>query len=170
MKKSQQKKNTPSALTNILRIAIVMAFAIALILVINLLNTPEDDLTSAQFTQLSKTFSEHVSSAHWKWRAGPHTSMIMLIHYDDNGKEVNRSPIRMNADGWPTGEFSAQGCKKIWSSLLARPMRVDGYKVIPRLYDETDEDDETNYWCRYSLSSGSYFDYYPATGVTKEAE
>jgi hypothetical protein len=166
MKKSPKQKDTSSVLSNLLRVVIVIVFAGSLIFVINNINTPEEDQTSEQFTVLANVFREHVSSAHWKWRAGKHTSMIMLIHYDKSGKEVNRSPVKINANGWPTGEFTADGCKDIWDALLARPMRVDGFKVIPRLYDETTAKDQSNYWCRYSLSSGSYFDYFPATGTT----
>lgn len=167
MKRTAKQKNTSGVFSNLLRVLIVIVFASTLIVVINNINTPEQDQTTEQFTVLSTIFREHVSSAHWKWRAGPGSSMIMLIHYDNNGKEVNRSPVKINVNGWPTGEFSAQGCKKIWDALLARPMQVDGFKVIPQLYDETTAEDQSNYWCRYSLSSGAYFDYFPDTGITK---
>ena len=94
-------------------------------------------------------------------------TMVMLIHYNESGKETNRTPVRMNHNGWPTAELSSEGCEKIWTSLVATPLRVDGFKIHADYYAEL-EDNENNYWCRYSLSSGVYFDYFPASGTVSD--
>ncbi|BFT32310.1 hypothetical protein D210916BOD24_34860 [Alteromonas sp. D210916BOD_24] len=160
MKKTDNDKTW---LVNILKILIVVAFAATLGFFINYFHSDESDTTEKSFTLLADTFRNHVATSHWQWRVQQPTTMIMLIHYDDAGAEVNRKPVRMNHNGWPTADLSDEGCEKIWTSLVAAPLRVDGFKVIARFYSNTTEN-ENNYWCRYSLSSGAYFDYYPSKG------
>ncbi|MBR9895395.1 hypothetical protein [Alteromonas mediterranea] len=160
MKKNKEKI---SSTANLIKAAVAILFAISLGVAVNVLHTGEEDTTTTAFATQLGTFKRHVVSSHWQWRVRQPTTMIMLIHYDEKGNEVNRKPVRMNHEGWPTADLSDPGCEKIWKSLVASPLRVDGFKVHARYYAELDEG-EDNYWCRYSLSRGAHFDYYPATG------
>ncbi|WP_394223391.1 hypothetical protein [Alteromonas gracilis] len=160
MKKINENTSTSA---NVLKAAIAAVFAVVLGIAINFLHTDEKDTTTSAFTANLETFKGHVTSSHWQWRVRQPTTMIMLIHYDKTGKETNRTPVRMNHNGWPTADLSNEGCEKIWTSLVGGPLRVDGFKVHANYYAELD-DDEDNYWCRYGLSRGAYFDYFPASG------
>ncbi len=161
MNKTNKKKPSTS---NVFKAAIAAIFAITFGVTINFLHTDEKDTTTIAFALNLDTFKRHVVSSHWQWRVRQPTTMIMLIHYNESGKETNRTPVRMNHNGWPTAELSSEGCEKIWTSLMATPLRVDGFKIHADYYAELEEN-EDNYWCRFSLSSGAYFDYFPANGT-----
>jgi hypothetical protein len=132
--------------------------------VISQVGSQTNNVSETQFRKLAKKFEEHALNAHWKWRAQKPTSIIMFIHYDKNGNEIDRAPVTMNHLGWPAGKNTAEGCQKIWSALLAIPLSVDGYKVRADFVSEGD-DEEDQIWCQYSLSSGPYFNYYPRKGM-----
>jgi len=142
---------------------LVILFAAIAVAIISRLDTRSDNTTMIAFEQLATKFSDHVTAAHWKWKAEQPTSMIMLVHYNKEGREINRSPVKLSYLGWPMAEDSEEGCEKIWSYMIAEPMRVDGFRVHADYYKDTD-DDATVSWCRYRLSSGEYFDYFPTTG------
>ena len=161
MHKTNKKKPFTS---NLFKAAIAVIFAISLGVTISFLHTDEQDTTIIAFELNLDTFKRHVASSHWQWRVREPTTMIMLIHYNESGKETNRTPVRMNHKGWPAAELSSAGCEKIWTSLVAEPLRVDGFKVHANYYAELAKN-EDNYWCRFSLSSGLHFDYFPASGT-----
>jgi hypothetical protein len=162
------KKDT-SPYLNIMKASIAAVFAIALGILINLFNTEDSNTTETAFLKSVARFKDHIISAHWQWRVQQPTTMIMLIHYDSAGKETNRKPVRMNHNGWPTANMTDKGCEKVWTALVAQPLNVDGFKVHARFYSDLDEG-EDNYWCRYSLSRGAHFDYYPASGKATDIE
>lgn len=166
MKKNKKDSDTTK---NVIKASIAVIFAVTLGIAINYFHVGEADTTTEAFAERLDTFKRHVVSSHWQWRVRQPTTMIMLIHYDDAGSEVNRTPVRMNHNGWPTADMSDAGCEKIWSSVVASPLRVDGFKVHARYYAEL-ETNEDNYWCRFSLSKGTYFDYYPASGLVTALE
>ncbi|MEE3223150.1 MAG: hypothetical protein VX295_10200, partial [Pseudomonadota bacterium] len=114
MNKTNKKKPSTS---NVFKAAISAIFAITLGVTINFLHTDEKDTTTIAFALNLDTFKRHVVSSHWQWRVRQPTTMIMLIHYNESGKETNRTPVRMNHNGWPTAELSSEGCEKIWTSL-----------------------------------------------------
>lgn len=158
----------PFTLTSVIKVMVVVGFAIVLGVLINYFHTDESDTTEQAFTQKVNTFKNHVSTAHWQWKVQQPSSMIMLVHYNEAGKEINRKPVRMNHSGWPAIDHSDEGCEKVWTSLVAAPLMVDGFRVHSRYYVINSESDDSQYGCRYSLSSGAFFDYFPETGETSE--
>ncbi|WP_419227141.1 hypothetical protein ACI7YQ_01185 [Alteromonas marina] len=157
------KNKETSSMATITKALIAVIFAITLGVTMSFLHTGEEDTTTKAFAAQLDKFKRHIVASHWQWRVRQPTNMIMLIHYDESGSEVNRTPVRMSHNGWPSYELSDTGCENIWKALVAAPLRVDGFKVNARYYAELDDGDD-NYWCRFSLSSGSYFDYFPADG------
>lgn len=164
---SRIEKDTYTMLS-IIKVMVVVSFAIALGILINYFHTDESDTTELAFTQKVNTFKNHVSTAHWQWKVQQPSSMIMLVHYNKAGKEINRKPVRMNHNGWPAADYSDEGCEKVWTSLVAAPLMVDGFRVHSRYYVTDSERGDSKYGCRYSLSSGAFFDYFPETGETSE--
>jgi len=101
--------------------------------------------------------------------------MIMLIHFDDTGSEIDRKPVRMNHKGWPSAQDSDEGCATVWTSLVGSPLRVDGFNVKARFYSTASNDEavrrnDSEYWCRYSISKGSEFDYFPGLGKVTQPQ
>lgn len=90
--------------------------------------------------------------------------MIMLIYYNELGKEMNCILVWMNYNGWLIVEFFSEGCEKIWMLLVVILLCVDGFKIYVDYYVEFEEN-EDNYWCCFSLSSGVYFDYFFVNGI-----
>ena len=96
MNKTNKKKPSTS---NVFKAAIAAIFAITFGVTINFLHTDEQDTTIIAFALNLDTFKRHVVSSHWQWRVRQPTTMIMLIHYNESGKETNRTPVRMNHNG-----------------------------------------------------------------------
>ena len=79
---------------------LIILFAAVAVAVISRLETRSDNTTMIAFEQLATKFSDHVTAAHWKWKAEQPTSMIMLVHYNKEGREINRSPVKLSYLGW----------------------------------------------------------------------
>ena len=169
MRRAKSKKTPASFWGTLLKVLVIVIFAASLLLAIKTLNTADEDTSHGAFIQYQQRFEEHVTAAHWKWRAVQPATMIMLVHYDSNGQETNRSPVKMSAKGWPAAEQSSLGCEKIWAALVALPLQVDGFNIRAD-YFAPDGNDEERYWCRYSLTSGPYFDYFPERGDVVASE
>ena len=162
-----EKEN--SSQSTALKIFIVLIFIGVIGFFINNLYTGDSDTTVVAFSEHAEKFERHVISSHYQWQVRQKPSMIMLIHYNESGKEVNRKPVRMNHCGWPNAQESDEGCAKVWTSLIGSPLRVDGFNVKARFYSTgtatNDGDfDSRSFWCRYSISKGVEFDYFPAIG------
>ena len=96
--------------------------------------------------------------------------MIMLVHYDNEGKEVGRRPVRMAHFGWPKVEPSSESCLQLWEQLLNTPTRVEGFRVLGDYYASDNEGEQTpNARCRYRVSTGPYFDYSIYTGIVQQS-
>lgn len=107
---------------------------------------------------------EHAAiNAHWQWRAEDKPSMILLIHYNEEGRETDRRPVRISHNGWPEVAASSKGCENLWQMLLNEPMRVDGFRVFGEYFSS---DQPLDVRCRYRVASGDKFDYFVATGKT----
>ena len=90
MKKNKEKISSTAKL---IKAAVAILFAISLGVAVNVLHTGEEDTTTTAFATQLDTFKRHVVSSHWQWRVRQPTTMIMLIHYDEKGNEVNRNPF-----------------------------------------------------------------------------
>jgi hypothetical protein len=165
----KKKSNKPSQDYGLLKVGAVIATIALISILATTFKSDETDVTLEAFTKRMSQFQHHIESSHWQWKVQQPTSMIMLRHYDNQGKERSRRPVPINHFGWPGGEMNDEGCEKLWTSLTAEPLNVDGFKVHARYYSQSNENSEV-YWCRFGLSRGPYFDYFPATGKTSELE
>ena len=168
MTDDMKKTSKPiSSMSNVFKALTALTFAVALVFAMTRLHTAEPNTATDAFKRLATLFERHVTSSHWQWRVSNATPMIMLVHYNDEGTETARTPVSINKNGWPTGEKSDRGCEKIWSSLVAAPLNVEEFKIYARFYAE-EEKGANIHWCRFSLRSGAYFDYFPKTGSVSE--
>ncbi|MCU7554691.1 hypothetical protein OCL06_08780 [Alteromonas sp. ASW11-19] len=144
-----------------INIAVIVVFALAMVSFIVYFNSAEPDVKARILAQYGKQVESSATNAHWKWQAEGRPEMIMLIHYDSQGKERDRRPVRMSHLGVPWVEASSQGCNKLWKMLLNVPMQVDGFRVIGEYYrGELVDNEPVNSRCRFRLSRGPYFDYH----------
>ncbi|MDC8829738.1 hypothetical protein [Alteromonas gilva] len=125
----------------------------------------EPDIEAEMMHNYARQFTSSATNAHWQWQAQGRPEMIMLVHYDENGREVGRRPVRMAHFGWPKVEPSSASCLQLWEQLLNIPTRVDGFRVLADYYaNDNNESEPLNTRCRYRVSTGPYFDYSIYTG------
>lgn len=162
-------KKSVSQRQGLLMVGVIIAFIAFISVLATTFKSDETDITLKAFKKRMMQFEHRIISSHWQWKVQQPSSMIMLRHYDRDGRETSRRPVPMNHHGWPGGEMTDNGCEKLWMALTGDELSVDGFKVHARFYSQNEEPDQT-YWCRYSLSRGPQFDYFPASGETSELD
>lgn len=154
-----------STLKIFMNIVVVTVFGLLMAGAIIYLNESEPDFDAMLLEQYGRQIETSATNAHWQWQAQGRPEMIMLIHYDNQGKEIDRRPVRMSHIGVPWVETSSDGCDKLWRMLLNVPMRVDGFRVIGEYYrGELENNEPVNSRCRFRLSRGPHFDYHIYSG------
>ncbi|NMH59946.1 hypothetical protein [Alteromonas ponticola] len=130
-----------------------------------ILNRPEPDLKANVLQQLAVKFERSAVSSYYQWEAENRPEMIMFVHYNAEGKETDRRPVRIARNGWPKVIPSSEGCEDLWRMLINVPMIIDGFKVFGEFFPGKLEDDKIiSARCRFRLSSGPYFDYHIDNG------
>ncbi|MBC3766109.1 hypothetical protein [Neptunicella marina] len=151
--------------TLFIQIVIVLVILIAMTSLVRTFYHNEPDLKKLAMGSLATTFGKSVVNAHWQWQAEGQPIRVLLVQYDENGKEVNRTPIPMSHLGWPKLTPNKKGCEDLWHAVLDIPMRVASYMVIADYIDGVELDGSAlDSMCRYRLSTGPYFDYKIYTG------
>ena len=112
----------------------------------------------------ARQFQQSAQNAHWQWQAKGRPERIMLLHFNEQGSETDRRPVRMTHLGRPWAELTSSGCGKLWQTLLNVPAQIDGFRIIAEYYTPDDDNKESLGTCRYRLSRGAYFDYDLDTG------
>ena len=155
-----------------INIMVVAVFVSLLIAFISYFYRSEPNFQDALLRQLGEQMQSGAITSHWQWQAEGRPEMIMLVHYNKQGKEIGRSPVRIGYTGLPAVKPGSEGCEKLWTSLLNQPMALDGFRVHAEYYRGSLLDKEpVNSRCRFRLSRGTYFDYYIFRGeVVNEDE
>ncbi|MFC3095281.1 hypothetical protein DRW07_15605 [Alteromonas sediminis] len=149
----------------LINIVVVVLFVSLMGLFIKSYMESEPDLNAAVLEGFARQFETASSNAHWRWQASGRPERIMLLHFDAQGNEKDRSAVRMAHFGRPWVEQSSDGCAKLWLTLLNVPAMVNGFRVIAEYYPNRDDSQpEALGVCRYRLSRGAYFDYAIDTG------
>ena len=139
------------------------AFVTIMVTLIAVFHESPPNRQAIALQQYGERLAHAAINAHWQWQAENKPSMILLIHYNDEGKEIDRRPVRMAHTGWPDVPSNSKGCEKLWQMLLNEPMRADGYRVFGEYYHAENADGPR---CRFRVASGDRFDYYVKTGAT----
>lgn len=149
----------------LVNLVVILSFSGALLWGILYLSKGNTGREQATLEEYATQFASSVTNTHWRWQANDKPNMVLLVHYDKEGKERGRTPVPMNHIGWPLVEPNREGCVKTWRKLMNMSPMVDGFRVIGDYYseDETRREDKQAF-CRYRLSSGSAFDYVIGTG------
>jgi hypothetical protein len=155
-----------------LNILVVLVFSSLMLTAIVMLYRSEPDIHSQLMKEFAAQLARSATNAHWQWQAEGKPAMIMLVHFDDQGNEVGRRPVKMAHFGWPAVAPSRAGCMQLWSQLINEANRLDGFRIIGDYYAASNEDEAIpNARCRFKVSSGPYFDYAIYTGqVTNQGE
>ena len=149
----------------LINIVIVLLFLAAMASAIVYFSHNEPNIKAEMMDNLANQFSRNATNAHWQWQAEGRPQMIMLVQYDNRGKERGRQPLRMAASGWPFVDNNSDSCETLWQGILYIPPRVDGFRVISEYYEDiTDENTVSQRRCRYRVSTGPHFDYFINTG------
>lgn len=122
-------------------------------------------IQAAALNRTADKMSTLVTSAHWLWRAKGSPNRIMLVDYDDAGKETNRRPVTMSDLGWPRVEPSDMGCADLWDNILDMPMQINTFRVKAEFVDGINTTGKIlDSKCRYKLAMGASFEYWVYTG------
>lgn len=161
------ERNLSRVLVNL---SVVVVFTILMGTAIVYMYDSEPDLEAELMEGYARQFAASATNAHWQWQAEGRPEMIMLVHYDKNGKEVGRRPVRMAHFGWPKVDAQSESCLRLWEQLLNTSTRVEGFRVLADYYASDSEESEVpNARCRYRVSTGPYFDYSIYTGMVKQS-
>lgn len=167
MKKNQASEETTRAV--FINLLMVTLFALMMGGFIWYFNKNEPQIKVTMLETLAEQFGRAVVNAHWQWQAEGRPGRIMLIHYNPQGKEIDRRPVAMSHLGWPRVQPTSEGCGKLFKMVMNVPMEVDGFRLIPEFYDGVMiNDNALESKCRFRLSSGSSFDYEIYTGNLKK--
>ena len=143
----------------IMNIVVVVVFASLMASFIAYFIRNEPNLHDAVMEGFARQFQQSAENAHWQWQAKGRPERIMLLHFNDEGKETDRRPVRMTHTGRPWAALTSDGCAQLWQTLLNVPARVDGFRVIAEYYSPDEDQKDSLGRCRYRLSRGAYFDY-----------
>ncbi|BBO29523.1 hypothetical protein AltI4_39110 [Alteromonas sp. I4] len=154
-----------------INLVVIAVFTILMETAIVYMYDAEPDIEAELMDGYARQFAGSATNAHWQWQAEGRPEMIMLVHYDGNGKEVGRRPVRMAHFGWPKVEPNSEGCTRVWEQLLNMPARVEGFRVLGEYYASDNDDAKVpNARCRFRVSTGPFFDYSIYTGVVTRGE
>lgn len=132
-------------------------------------NRGESHYQTVALSTAADNFATIVTNAHWEWQAKGQPNRIILVDYNEVGKETNRRPVTMGEVGWPRVEPSNEGCAKLWDTILDMPLTLNNFNIKPSFYDGLENSGRIlESKCRYTITFGPYFEYYIFTGrVTK---
>ena len=150
-----------------INIVIVVVFLVLMAVCIAYFFRSEPNVNNRILEGFSRQFQQSSETAHWQWQAQGRPERIMLAHYDINGKEIARHPVKIGSQGKPWIDKTSNGCEKLWQSLLNEPTLISGFKVISEYFSPEKGRKQELGFCRYRLSQGASFDYNLATGVVE---
>lgn len=137
----------------------------------------EPNIHATAMAGFARQFQQSAENTRWQWQAEGRPQRIMLLHFNNQGVEKDRRPVRMTHNGRPFTEQSAKGCEALWVNLLNEPLQVEGSEMIADYFAaaqteqsnadtlQTQRNEEVLGFCRFRLSRGPYFDYDLNTGV-----
>ena len=143
-----------------INIITVVVFASVMIWFVVYFMRSEPNVHASVMEEFARKFQQSASNAHWQWQAKGRPERIMLLHFNEQGQEIDRRPVRMAHFGMPWAQPSSKGCAKLWQTLLNVPLQVEGFRVIAEYFaPDSDADEQVLGFCRYRLSRGPHFDY-----------
>jgi hypothetical protein len=157
---NQQVKANHSLNKLIISITVVVVFVGLMATVIVYLLKAQPIAQGTAMEGFARQFQQSVETSHWQWQAQGRPQRIILLHYNAQGKERARMPVRMEHTGRPWVEKNGKGCEKLWLNMLYEPTQADGFKVISEYYPPQGKNKDKEFgFCRYRLSQGPSFDY-----------
>ncbi len=120
----------------------------------------DEQITQAGFERIANNFSSKVMAIRAQWFMDRQPETVLL---KDNGVIEK---IKVNKKGWVDFGEQAQNCQKIWHIVISNELTFMNQQVIA--IDIHHEANQLKSACRYSLTTGEYFDYHLMSGlVTK---
>ena len=128
----------------------------------------EPDYQRQTLRLYASTYANNVQQANALWQVEGKPPRVLLVQYDKDMRVTDRFPVAMNHLGWPSADESNEGCEKLWRGLVGEPAQVDSFRVKATYVDGLQSDNDKRLSaCRYRLSTGPYFEYFPFTGRLK---
>ena len=146
------------------QIIVVLLFSLMMAWFIAFFFKQEQQITETGFKTLASTFSAKLVSVRSQWLMDLKPDAVkvksLAVQFEDSTQEVIVTPV--NSKGWVDVEQASLGCEKIWSLVMDMPLSFMKSPISVIEIKKTASGKQK--LCRYSISSGDYFEYYPTTG------
>lgn len=120
----------------------------------------EDEFNSAGLKRMANSFSSKVNVVHSQWMMDNQPNVVRLRTKDVEGKDIVEA-ITVNKSGWIDSTSEQIDCFDIWQLAMDTPLNFMNETIAVVALNRHDENIQV---CRFSLSTGSYFEYAPRTG------
>lgn len=111
----------------------------------------EAKITQVGFETLANAFSSKVTAIRAQWFMENQPKMVMV-----KDKSLG---IKVNGKGWVDYSPDSGHCVSAWQAVMQPEL-----KFMNQIVAAMEIKKEQQFYCRYQLPSGQYFDYYPSTG------
>lgn len=165
---ASSSRRTFATMINVIFISMVL---ILMSVFIFYFNKGESHYQTVALSTAADNFATVVTNAHWEWQSKGSPNRIILVDYNEMGKETNRRPITMGEVGYPRVEPSTEGCAKLWDTILDMPLTLNNFNIKPEFFDGLEQTGKIlDTKCRYTITFGPYFEYYVFTGRVTKSE
>jgi len=118
-------------------------------------------VSNSLLVAITQQFATKVNLVHSAWLTSSQPQVVKLRQLSGKGSQL----VPVNTQGWVDVKGSNQKCQRIWQHVLIMPLLVANTEVV--VLDINVEPASGKYICRYQLTSGEFFDYYPKNGKVK---
>lgn len=139
-------------------VVVIILFTFLMSVFISYFMKQKEQITLTGFNTLANSFVSKLNAVHGQWFMDQKPSVVQLSVMGRADKEF----IPVNKKGWIDVKEEQFACQKIWQVTLATPMEFLK-SPVSAVEIKKNEEKRTRY-CRYSISSTTYFEYNAQTG------
>lgn len=117
----------------------------------------ESQITQVGFETLTNAFSSKVTAIRAQWFMENQPNVVVV-----KDKSLR---IKVNRKGWVDYSPASGHCVSTWQAVMQPELKFMN-QIVSAIEIKKDQH-QVIFYCRYQLSSGQYFDYYPSTGTVE---
>jgi type II secretory pathway pseudopilin PulG len=142
-------------------IIVIVIIGILMKLFIDLFFEQRAKVTNSLLIGIIQQFTTKVNLVHSAWLTSGQANNVKINQLSGHTSQW----VPVNAKGWVDVSDSNLRCQRIWQHVLMMPMLVTNTKVVALEINVEPTSDNNS--CRYQLTTGEFFNYYPKSGKVK---
>jgi hypothetical protein len=142
-------------------VIIVVIIGLLMKLCIEAFLKSQANVTNSLFVQIVQQFTTKVNIVHSAWLTKGQPTVVRLQQLSGTNSQL----VPVNTKGWVDEKQPGFRCQRIWQHVLSVPLQIANTEVLA--VDINLGSNKDNYFCRYQLTSGEFFEYHPKTGKVK---